>query len=67
MASRSKDRATEAIAEVFMPSRKLLSTNGRPLTLLCQLKETTGKEAIFLQLDLANLDSVTRAANEFKR
>jgi hypothetical protein len=32
-----------------------------------QLKELTGKEAIFLKLDLARLDAVTAAANEFKR
>ncbi|KAG8987306.1 hypothetical protein FRB94_001991 [Tulasnella sp. JGI-2019a] len=45
MASRSKDRAFAAIAE---------------------LKAETGKDAIFLQLDLANLDSITQAAQEFK-
>jgi len=45
MASRTRSRAEEAIAE---------------------LKGKTGKEAIFLELDLANLDSVTKAANEFK-
>ncbi|KAG8988878.1 hypothetical protein FRB90_002509 [Tulasnella sp. 427] len=46
MASRSKSRADQAIADI---------------------REQTGKDAIFLELDLANLDAVTRAANEFKR
>ncbi|KAG8997944.1 hypothetical protein FRB90_012407 [Tulasnella sp. 427] len=46
MASRSRSRADQAIADI---------------------REQTGKDAIFLELDLANLDSVTRAANEFKR
>lgn len=32
-----------------------------------QLKEQTGKEAIFLELDLSGLEKVTKAANEFKR
>ncbi|KAG8916473.1 hypothetical protein FRC02_003808 [Tulasnella sp. 418] len=45
MASRSKERAERAIAE---------------------LKAETGKEAIFLHLDLSDLDSARRAANEFK-
>ncbi|KAG8910871.1 hypothetical protein FRC01_006076, partial [Tulasnella sp. 417] len=45
MASRSRDRAEEAIRD---------------------LKEQTGKEAIFLELDLSGLGKVTKAANEFK-
>jgi retinol dehydrogenase-12 len=32
-----------------------------------ELKEVTGKEAIFLQLDLANLKSIKAAAEEFLR
>ncbi|KAG8951658.1 hypothetical protein FRC03_012477 [Tulasnella sp. 419] len=32
---------------------------------ISELKEETGKEAIFLQLDLADLDAVSRAADEF--
>ncbi|GBE78541.1 Uncharacterized oxidoreductase [Sparassis crispa] len=44
MASRSAEKATEAIAE---------------------LKAETGKEAIFLQLDLADLSAVRKAAEEF--
>ena len=31
------------------------------------LKEATGKDAIFLELDLANLASVKKAAEEFLR
>ena len=46
MASRSKDKAMEAI--------KLL-------------KEETGKEAIFLELDLSSLASVRKAAQAFLR
>lgn len=44
MASRSKDKAEAAIAE---------------------LKAQTGKEAIFLQLDLSNLASIKKSAEEF--
>ncbi|OBZ71391.1 ATP phosphoribosyltransferase [Grifola frondosa] len=44
MASRSKDKADAAIAE---------------------LKALTGKEAIFLELDLSSLASIRKAANEF--
>ncbi|KIO23027.1 hypothetical protein M407DRAFT_215532, partial [Tulasnella calospora MUT 4182] len=44
MASRSKERAEKAIAD---------------------LKQETGKDAIFLELDLASLDKVTKAAKEF--
>ena len=32
-----------------------------------ELKESTGKEAIFLELDLGSLASVRNAANEFLR
>lgn len=46
MASRSKDRAMTAIAD---------------------LKEMTGREAIYLQLDLSNLASVRKSAEEFLR
>lgn len=46
MASRSKDKATEAIS---------------------RLKDETGKEAIFLELDLGSLASVRKAAQEFLR
>ncbi|KDQ11790.1 hypothetical protein BOTBODRAFT_35039 [Botryobasidium botryosum FD-172 SS1] len=45
MASRSKSKADDAIAE---------------------LKEATGKEAVFLLLDLANLSSIEKSAETFK-
>lgn len=45
MASRSEERAKEAIAA---------------------LKEETGNEAIFLQLDLSSWDSVRKASDELK-
>ena len=32
---------------------------------IAELKDATGKEAIFLELDLASLSSVRRAAKEF--
>jgi DUF1365 family protein len=32
-----------------------------------ELKEETGREAIFLCLDLGNLDSIRRSAEEFMR
>lgn len=34
---------------------------------IAELKERTGKVAIFLELDLASLDSIRRAATNFKR
>lgn len=46
MASRTKQRAEDAIAD---------------------LKKETGKEAIFLELDLSDLGSVTRAAEAIRR
>lgn len=46
IATRSKDRADRAIAE---------------------LREETGNEALFLQLDLADLSSVRKAVEEFKQ
>ncbi|KAG8929605.1 hypothetical protein FRC01_004065 [Tulasnella sp. 417] len=32
---------------------------------IAELKTVTGKDALFLQLDLANLESITKSANEF--
>jgi len=49
-------------AKVYMASR----TKARADQAIAELKADTGKEAIFLELDLANLDQVTRAAHEFK-
>ncbi|KAG8913529.1 hypothetical protein FRC02_005450 [Tulasnella sp. 418] len=52
----------EKNAEVYMGSR----SKERAEAAISELKEETGKEAIFLQLDLANLDAVRRDADEFK-
>ncbi|KAG8849193.1 hypothetical protein FRB96_000900 [Tulasnella sp. 330] len=41
-------------------------TRARAEQAIAELKSKTGKEAIFLELDLADLDSVTRAAKEFQ-
>ncbi|KAG9047685.1 hypothetical protein FS837_001713 [Tulasnella sp. UAMH 9824] len=62
MASRSRDRAEEEIrdAHAFRPHCLKFE-----FTIL-QLKQQTGKEAIFLELDLSGLEKVTKAANEFK-
>ncbi|KAG8896161.1 hypothetical protein FRC01_011966, partial [Tulasnella sp. 417] len=53
MAARSKAKAEAAIAEVSKSIRLSLP------------RGVTGKDALFLQLDLANLDSITKAATEF--
>ncbi|TFY63597.1 hypothetical protein EVJ58_g3156 [Rhodofomes roseus] len=39
----------------------------KAMTAISELKEKTGKEALFLQLDLANLASVRQAAQTFLR
>jgi len=49
-------------AKVYMASR----TKSRADQAIADLKAQTGKEAIFLELNLGNLDAITRAANEFK-
>ncbi|KAG8900540.1 hypothetical protein FRC01_010100 [Tulasnella sp. 417] len=49
-------------AKVYMASR----SQDLAEQAIRELKEETGKEAIFLELDLSGLDKVTRAANEFK-
>ncbi|KAG8892728.1 hypothetical protein FRB99_002485, partial [Tulasnella sp. 403] len=49
-------------AKVYMASR----SKAKAESAIAELKDTTGKEAVFLECDLASLDSVTRAANEFK-
>lgn len=64
MGSRSKSRAETAIAEVILPRRGPKIWRSR---LRSQLRNETGREAIFLELDLASLDSVAKAATEFKR
>lgn len=50
-------------ATVYMASRSA----GKANEAIAQLKKATGREAIFLQLDLADLESVRRAADEFAR
>ncbi|KAJ6581090.1 NAD(P)-binding protein [Mycena capillaripes] len=49
-------------AKVYMLSR----SKERAESAISRLKTETGKEAMFIQLDLADLDSVRRAADEFK-
>ncbi|KAG8942570.1 hypothetical protein FRC03_003035 [Tulasnella sp. 419] len=49
-------------AKVYMASR----SRERAEAAIKELKALTGREAHFLQLDLANLDAITKAANEFK-
>jgi len=49
-------------AKVYMGARSRTRAEGA----IADLKGDTGKEAIFLELDLASLDSITKAANEFK-
>ncbi|KAG9018794.1 hypothetical protein FRB90_009445 [Tulasnella sp. 427] len=48
-------------AKVYMASR----SRQRAEQAIVDLKEETGREAIFLELDLASLDNVTKAAKEF--
>jgi NAD(P)-dependent dehydrogenase (short-subunit alcohol dehydrogenase family) len=49
-------------AKVYMASR----SRERAETAIAKLKAETGQEAIFLELDLSNLASVRKAAEEFK-
>lgn len=48
-------------ATVYMASRNAK----KAAEAIAQLKKETGKEAIFLQLDLADLRSVRKSAEEF--
>lgn len=48
-------------AKVYMASR----SKARAEAAIAELRETTGKEAIFLELDLSNLAKVRKAAEEF--
>ena len=50
-------------AKVYMGSR----SRSKAEAAIKELKESTGKEAIFLELDLGSLTSVRNAANEFLR
>ncbi|KAJ7110090.1 NAD(P)-binding protein [Mycena epipterygia] len=49
-------------AKVYMLSR----SKERAEAAISRLKSETGKEALFIQLDLADLDSVRKAVDEFK-
>jgi len=50
-------------AKVYMASR----SKSKADVAIAQLKEETGKEAIFLQLDLTNLAAVKKAVEEFQK
>ena len=50
-------------AKVYIAGR----SKSKAETAISQLKEETGKEALFLELDLANLKSIKQAAEEFQR
>ena len=48
-------------AKVYLAAR----SKSKAEAAIKSLKEATGKEAIFLELDLSSLDSVKKAADEF--
>ncbi|KAG9045160.1 hypothetical protein FS837_006928 [Tulasnella sp. UAMH 9824] len=48
-------------AKVYMAAR----SKAKAEAAIAELKSITGRDALFLQLDLANLDSITKSANEF--
>ncbi len=50
-------------AKVYLAAR----SKEKAETAIASLKEATGKEAIFLELDLSSLSSVKKAADEFLR
>lgn len=50
-------------AKVYMASRD----SSRAESAIQELKSDTGKSAIFLKIDLADLASIKSAANQFKR
>ncbi len=50
-------------ATVYMASR----SEERAQSAISELKEATGKEPIFLRLDLGNLSNIRKAAEEFLR
>lgn len=50
-------------AKVYMGSR----SKSKAEAAIKELKEATGKEAIFLELDLSSLPSVRKSAEEFLR
>jgi retinol dehydrogenase-12 len=48
-------------AKVYLAARNATKAN----TAIAELKDETGKEAIFLQLDLADIHAVRKSAEEF--
>jgi retinol dehydrogenase 12 len=48
-------------AKVYLAARSAAKANAA----IAELKDVTGKEAIFLQLDLADITAVRRSAEEF--
>ena len=50
-------------ATVYMGSR----SKSKAEAAIEELRKITGKEALFLELDLSSLDSVKQAANEFSK
>jgi NAD(P)-dependent dehydrogenase (short-subunit alcohol dehydrogenase family) len=48
-------------AKVFLAARSATKANAA----IAELKQQTGKEAIFLQLDLSDIPSVRKSAEEF--
>ena len=50
-------------AKVYMASRNKAKADEA----IAELKNETGNEALFLELDLADLNSVKRAVEEFRR
>lgn len=50
-------------AKVYIASRSKTKAD----VAIKELKESTGREALFLELDLANLESIHKSAQEFLR
>ena len=48
-------------AKVYLAARSAAKANAA----IAELKQQTGKEAIFLQLDLSDMSSVRKSATEF--
>jgi short-subunit dehydrogenase len=48
-------------AKVYLAARSKVKADAA----IAELKEVTGKEAIFLQLDLADITSIRKSAEEF--
>jgi short-subunit dehydrogenase len=52
--------------ESHIAENKFSRSKERAESAISRLKTETGKEAFFIQLDLSDLDSVRKAADEFK-